>query len=241
MCPKPIPREFEVRLQEHTARFYVDGVHLDADVSLNTEMTGVVLFVHGSGSGRHSPRNQFVAAKLRASALGTVLLDLLTPNEEHADQFSGHLRFNIPFLARRVSAAIDHLRQQTRLPLGMFGASTGAAAALVVAANRPAEVGAIVSRGGRPDLAGNALAAVKPPTLLIVGGADQEVLELNTKAMDRMTAPVRLEVVPGATHLFHEPGALETVAELAADWFRKWLVDRPSSIVHRRRNPDETT
>jgi pimeloyl-ACP methyl ester carboxylesterase len=212
-----------LRLQEQAVRFHGDGVAIDADVSLDTEMIGVVLFVHGSGSGRHSPRNQFVAAKLQSYGLGTMLTDLLTASEEHADQFTGHLRFNIPFLARRVSAVIDYLRQNTRLPIGMFGASTGAAAALVVAAARPADIGAIVSRGGRPDLAGNALPSAKAPTLFIVGGSDKEILELNRKAMDRMTAPVQLEVVPGATHLFHEPGALETVAELAANWFTNHL------------------
>ena len=150
-------------------------------------------------------------------------MDLLTPSEERADQFSGHLRFDISFLARRVTAVVDDLRVQTRLPFGLFGASTGAAAALVVAAARPDEISAVVSRGGRPDLAGEALAVVTAPTLLIVGGEDHEVLELNRKAMVRMKTDARLEVVPGASHLFHEPGALETVAHLAADWFTRHL------------------
>ncbi len=222
-------------------RFYVDRVQIDADVSMGSDATGVVLFVHGSGSGRHSPRNQFVAAKLQERKLGTVLMDLLTSEEEHADRFTGHLRFDISFLVRRVLAVLDRLRYQTPLPIGLFGASTGAAAALVVAAARAGEISAVVSRGGRPDLAGDALALVKAPTLLIVGGADVEVLELNRKAMERMTAEVRLEIVPGATHLFHEAGALETVAKLAADCFTKFLVQRPSSIVQRRRETNETT
>ena len=228
-------------LQEHAVRFPVDGVEIDADVSMASDAIGVVLFVHGSGSGRHSPRNQFVAAKLQQRALGTVLMDLLTPEEERADQFTGHLRFDISFLARRVLAVLDRLRHQTPLPIGFFGASTGAAAALVVAAAPRSEIGAVVSRGGRPDLAGDALPSVKAPTLLIVGGADVEVIELNRKAMERMTAEVQLAIVPGATHLFHEAGALEAVAELAADWFTRFLVHRPSSIVRRRRSTNEKT
>jgi pimeloyl-ACP methyl ester carboxylesterase len=212
-----------VPLQEHAVRFDVGGIHIDADVSIPADAAGLMIFVHGSGSSRHSPRNQFVAEHLRASKLGTVLMDLLTPAEERADQFSGHLRFDIPFLARRVTAVVDDLRAQTRLPFGLFGASTGAAAALVVAATRPREITAVVSRGGRPDLAGETLPVVASPTLLIVGGDDGEVLELNRKAMARMKAEVRLEIVPGASHLFHEPGALETVAHLAADWFTRHL------------------
>jgi putative phosphoribosyl transferase len=214
-----------VPLQEYAVRFNAAGVQLDADMSIG-DATGMVLFVHGSGSGRHSPRNQFVAAKLQSCKLGTVLMDLLTPAEEHADQFTGHLRFDIAFLSRRVLAVIDHLRRQMSLPLGLFGASTGAAAALVAAATRGKEIGAVVSRGGRPELAADALPSVQAPTLLIVGGADQEVLELNRKAMRRMTGEVQLEVVPAATHLFHEPGALETVAELAGDWFTRHLKGR---------------
>jgi len=212
-----------LQLQDHAVRFNVGGIFIDADVSIPADAAGLVLFVHGSGSSRHSPRNQFVAAHLRAERLGTVLMDLLTPSEERADQFSGHLRFDISFLARRVTAVVDDLRAQTRLPFGLFGASTGAAAAVVVAAARPKDISSVVSRGGRPDLAGEALEVVTSPTLLIVGGEDHEVLDLNRKAMARMRTDARLEVVPGASHLFHEPGALETVARLAADWFTRHL------------------
>lgn len=205
--------------QDQIVRFNAGGVSLDADVSLPGDAAGMVLFVHGSGSSRHSTRNQFVAQHLRAQRLGTVLMDLLTADEERADQFTGHLRFDIPFLARRVSAVVDEMRRHSALRLGLFGASTGAAAALVVAAHRSKAVSAVVSRGGRPDLAGESLSDVVAPTLLIVGGEDREVLELNRKAKARMTANVELEIVPGASHLFHEPGALEAVAHLAADWF----------------------
>jgi putative phosphoribosyl transferase len=208
-----------LQTQDQAVRFNVGGIHIDADVSMPANAAGVVLFVHGSGSSRHSPRNQFVAAGLHEQGLGTVLMDLLTRAEERADQFSGHLRFDIAFLARRVMAVIDEVREQMRLPLGLFGASTGAAAALVVAAAQPHIVSAVVSRGGRPDLAGAALSAVKAPTLLIAGSEDPEVVELNRKAAAQMTAESRIEIVPGASHLFHEPGALETVTHLAADWF----------------------
>ena len=212
--------------QAHAVRFNAAGVYIDADVSIPSGASGMIVFVHGSGSGRHSPRNQFVAACLRERRLGTVLMDLLTPAEERADQFTGHLRFDIGFLARRVIAVLDDVRQQAPLPIGLFGASTGAAAALVVAAGKSARLAAVVSRGGRPDLAADALPLVQTPTLLIVGGEDREVLALNKKAMERMTGEVRLEIVPGASHLFHEPGALETVAHLAADWFTTHIVDR---------------
>jgi pimeloyl-ACP methyl ester carboxylesterase len=201
----------------------VGAVHLDADVNLAEDARSLVLFVHGSGSSRQSPRNQFVAASLRAEGHGTVLIDLLTPAEERADQFTGHLRFDIGFLARRVGVVIDQLRHDTNVPIGLFGASTGAAAALVVAASRPGGVGAVVSRGGRPDLAGAALSSVVAPTLLIVGGEDSDVLELNRAAMAQLHAKARLEIVPGASHLFQEPGALDAVARLAAEWFTQHL------------------
>jgi putative phosphoribosyl transferase len=218
-----------LQTQEQAVRFNVGGIHIDADVSVPADATGVILFVHGSGSSRHSPRNRFVAGRLHEQGFGTVLMDLLTRAEERADQFSGQLRFDISFLARRVRAVIDELREQISLPLGLFGASTGAAAALVVAAAQPQFITAVVSRGGRPDLAGNALEAAKAPTLLIVGGEDLEVVELNRKAAARMTTESRIEIVSGASHLFHEPGALETVAHLAADWFTLHLNGRDTA------------
>jgi putative phosphoribosyl transferase len=212
-----------LQTHDHAVRFNAGGVYIEGDVSIPAAATGIVLFVHGSGSSRHSPRNQFVAGNLRSQGLGTVLMDLLTRSEERADQFTGHLRFDISFLARRVIAVVDELREQSTLPLGLFGASTGAAASLVVAAAREEHVRAVVSRGGRPDLAGDALVDVRAPTLMIVGSDDHEVLGLNRKAMARMKAEARIEIVPGASHLFHETGALETVAHLAADWFTTHL------------------
>jgi len=187
---------------------------------------GVVLFAHGSGSSRHSPRNVYVAEELQAGGLGTLLLDLLTPTEEHVDLATRELRFDISLLAERLVGAIEWLSSQetTRaLPLGLFGASTGAAGALVAAAQMPDRVGAVVSRGGRPDLAGAELPSVKAPTLLIVGENDPVVIDLNRRAISRMTAPLQLEIVPRATHLFEEPGTLEQVARLARDWFARHL------------------
>jgi pimeloyl-ACP methyl ester carboxylesterase len=205
------------------------GVHvpagdavLEGDLVVPESALGVVLFAHGSGSSRHSPRNRLVAETLNQWAIGTLLLDLLTPAEEEADRLTGAHRFDIDLLARRLVAALDWLRDVASgsPPTGLFGASTGAAAALVAAAERPDDVAAVVSRGGRPDLAGAALWRVRAPTLLIVGGRDEVVLELNRQALALLSAEEELVVVPGATHLFEEPGALETVAELAADWFR---------------------
>jgi dienelactone hydrolase len=195
---------------------------LDGDLVLPDPGRGLVVFAHGSGSGRHSPRNRAVAGALRAPGLGTLLIDLLTAAEEAEDLRTATLRFDIDLLGARVIAAIDWTRRQPdlqRTPLGCFGASTGAAAALLAAAGRPADVGAVVSRGGRPDLAGDRLSQVRAPTLLIVGGDDRAVIELNRAALDRLTGEKALEIVPGAGHLFAEPGALERVAELAGDWF----------------------
>jgi dienelactone hydrolase len=194
---------------------------LAGDLHLPDHARGRVLFAHGSGSSRHSPRNRYVAGVLQAAGLGTLLVDLLTADEERADAFTGHLRFDIPRLAGRLRGAMAWWETQPAagLPLGLFGASTGAAAALVAAAERPEAVGAVVSRGGRPDLAGDALARVLAPSLLIVGGSDVQVLALNRAALDRLAGEKRLEIVAGATHLFEEPGALEQVARLAAEWF----------------------
>ena len=194
-------------------------VRLEGILHLPKQASGVVAFSHGSGSGRHSPRNRFVAHELQAAGLGTLLLDLLTPEED----LDYEMRFDIELLSERLADAVRFLRMQasTRaLPIGLFGASTGAASALRVAAAMPGDVAAVVSRGGRPDLTGDeALAAVAAPTLLIVGGRDLEVIELNQSAYDRLRCTKELKIVPGATHLFEEPGTLEQVARLAVEWF----------------------
>ncbi|SHN74434.1 dienelactone hydrolase family protein [Cryptosporangium aurantiacum] len=202
------------------------GVDLEADVHLPDDPRGAVLFAHGSGSSRRSPRNRAVADVLHDRGFGTVLVDLLTEDEERIDAMSRELRFDIGLLAVRLTGILDwlHARPDTQhTPLGLFGASTGAAAALVSAAARPDLVGAVVSRGGRPDLADSALTAVQAPTLLIVGSHDETVIELNQQARTAMTAPNELLLIPGATHLFGEPGALEQVADHAADWFSTHL------------------
>ena len=195
---------------------------LDGNLTIVDGATALVLFAHGSGSSRHSPRNQFVARTLNNSGLATLLFDLLTPDEELIDMRTAELRFNIGLLAERLVHATRWARQEQQtcdLRIGYFGSSTGGGAALVAAAALPQDVGAVVSRGGRPDLAGEALPKVQAPTLLIVGGNDDIVIELNEQARDRMRCEVKLEIVPGATHLFEEPGALERVAQLASDWF----------------------
>jgi dienelactone hydrolase len=215
--------------------------HLEGTLGLPPAARGLVVFVHGSGSSRHSPRNRFVAQVLRNAGLGTLLFDLLTRDEEVADMVDGHLRFDIEFLATRLEEAMAWIGRQpgmADLPLGLFGASTGAGAALVAAARAPERVAAVVSRGGRPDLAGTALSRVKAPTLLIVGGDDGVVIDLNREAMRRMHADVELQIVPGASHLFEEPGTLEQAAKLAAGWFGRCLraqTLKPSST------PPETT
>jgi putative phosphoribosyl transferase len=198
------------------------GVELDAEVVVPQPAHGVVLFAHGSGSGRHSPRNTYVAGELQDAGLGTVLVDLLTPDEDRVDAATARLRFDIDLLAGRLTALCDWLVSDDAtagLGIGIFGASTGAAAALVAAAARPDSVTAIVSRGGRPDLAGPALGSVHQPTLLIVGERDPVVLDLNRRAVTELAGEARLAIVPGATHLFPEPGTLEQVAQLARDWF----------------------
>ena len=204
----------------------VDSVTLDADLRVPAGASGLVIFAHGSGSSRFSARNRQVARFLGTQGLATVLLDLLTPQEEQIDVETAEFRFDIPRLGPRVSAAADWVATRPdigKLPVGCFGASTGAAAALIAAAERPQRIAAVVSRGGRPDLAGNALQYVKAPTLLIVGGYDEPVIDLNRAAMRQMTGHVELEIVPGATHLFEEPGTLERVAALAANWFERYL------------------
>lgn len=202
------------------------GALLEADLVMPPGPAGVVLFAHGSGSSRQSPRNRSVADRLHERGLATLLTDLLTPREDRIDERTARLRFDIGLLAGRVVGAVDWLRDQERtasLPVGVFGASTGAAAALVAAARRPDAVGAVVSRGGRADLAGQALAEVRAPTLLIVGAADETVLTLNQQAAAAMAAPTELRVVPGASHLFPEPGALEQVSTWAGEWFTAHL------------------
>jgi len=201
------------------------GVSLHGDLTLPRQAKGLVIFAHGSGSSRHSPRNRFVARKINEEGMGTLLMDLLTEDEEQVDEVTRELRFDIGLLARRVAHVVQWSQAQpglADLPIALFGSSTGAAAALVAAADSP-EIAAVVSRGGRPDLAGNALPRVHCPTLLIVGGNDDVVIELNEEAQKLMTCPVELVIVPGATHLFEEPGTLEKVAEAAASWFGRYL------------------
>ncbi len=201
-------------------------VVLKGDLSIPSTPLGIVLFAHGSGSSRLSPRNRYVAEVLNERLLGTLLVDLLTAEEEREDKFSGHLRFNISLLTDRLVAVTDWLTnpvQATGYGIGLFGASTGAAAALMTAAQRPDVVKAVVSRGGRPDLAGSTASLVRAPTLLIVGGNDTAVLEMNRDAMALMKCKTELKIVPGATHLFEERGALAQVASLAADWLTTHL------------------
>jgi dienelactone hydrolase len=215
---------------ERQVRLRAGRVELDGDLVVPPRAAGVVLFAHGSGSSRHSPRNRLVAAALHQAALATLLLDLLTAAEEELDRVTAELRFDVGMLAGRLVAAVDWLLADAAtagLPVGAFGASTGAGAALVAAVERPEAVAAVVSRGGRPDLAGDALARVRAPTLLVVGGNDPQVLDLNRSALTRLPPSSRLEVVPGATHLFEEPGSLDQVSRLAATWFTRHLATGP--------------
>jgi putative phosphoribosyl transferase len=211
---------------ERAVRIPEGGAVIDGDLVVPEPAEGVVVFAHGTGSGRHSARNRFVAGELQRAGLATLLLDLLTGEEEQVDLRTRHLRFDIGLLARRLLAAGRWVRADDALaglPVGYFGASTGAAAALIAAAEEPDMVGAVVSRGGRPDLARDELERVSCATLLIVGGADEAVLDLNRQALARLQVDASLEVVPGATHLFEEPGALEAVAHLAQGWFTSHL------------------
>jgi dienelactone hydrolase len=213
-------------------------VTLEGTLGLPKDTRAVVLFAHGSGSSRHSPRNRYVARVLREAGVSTLLFDLLTAGEESVDEASGELRFDIPFLAKRLAHATRWLMQQPDMDaarIGYFGASTGAAAALVAAAEMRDEIAAVVSRGGRPDLAGDALPLVAAPTLLIVGGEDEPVTGMNRRALAELGSEVkRMAIVPRATHLFEEPGTLEEVARLAADWFKRYLANAGKAAAQPR-------
>jgi putative phosphoribosyl transferase len=222
-------------VQERAVQIPAGRAMLDGDLAISDNPTGIVLFAHGSGSSRFSPRNRHVAGILQVAGLATLLMDLLTPQEERVDALSGHLRFDIGLLADRLLHATDWVRGQHEMQdvaIGYFGASTGGGAALVAAAERPELVRAVVSRGGRPDLAGSALARVQAPTLLIIGGQDLPVIEMNQAALRQLQSQARLEIVPGATHLFEEPGTLDQVADLARDWFLRYL--KPDRRSERR-------
>jgi len=224
-----MPNQEKGRVEERSARIPFDGLTLEGDLALPANAKGVVVFAHGSGSSRFSRRNQAVARKLQDAGFATLLLDLLTQDEEKAEARTGHSRFDIELLSLRLAAATEWVVAQpglAGLPVGYFGASTGAAAAIVAAAMLPDVVGAVVSRGGRPDLAGSALGDLRAPTLLIVGGADTVVMDLNHEALRRLRCIARLEIVPRAGHLFEESGALEKVSGLARQWFREYLADR---------------
>jgi dienelactone hydrolase len=214
-----MPRHVTIKVDHHT--------HLPGELMPPLGDNGLVVFAHGSGSSRHSPRNQYVAGVLNDAGLGTLLFDLLTPEEEPVDRYYRSLRFDIDLLGQRLTGTVDWLGRQPTFrdwPIGLFGASTGAAAALLTAADRARRVRAVVSRGGRADLAKAALPMVQAPTLLIVGGRDDQVLALNREAATAMRAPHHLAVVPDASHLFEEPGALQQVADLARNWFQQHLL-----------------
>ncbi|MER8396779.1 dienelactone hydrolase family protein [Mesorhizobium sp. M1405] len=221
------------RHSEHIVHVPVGPVTLEGNLSLPSDARGLVLFAHGSGSSRHSPRNRYVAGRLNEANLATFLVDLLMAEEERIDQVTAELRFNIGLLADRLVGVTDWLDASpdtSGLRLGYFGASTGAGAALVAAAERPDQAAAVVSRGGRPDLAALALPRVRAPTLLVVGGADTQVIALNRSALAALRSEKELAIVPGATHLFEEPGALDEVADLATQWFLRHLIsDRSAS------------
>lgn len=219
---------------ERTVQLELPSLTLEASLGVPVDPCALVIFAHGTGSSRHSSRNRFVAEQLREGGLATLLLDLLSQDEEREDLRTRHLRFDIDLLGERVRAAVDWAGQRqelSTLPVGLFGASTGAAAALVAAAERPERVGAVVSRGGRPDLAAGALPAVRAATLLLVGGEDQPILGMNEDAMGRMTgAETHLEIIPGAGHLFEEPGKLKVVSDLARAWFRRHAAGEPPEL-----------
>jgi len=215
-----------MNLVMNEARVPAGRAMLDGNLTIVAQTKGLVLFAHGSGSSRHSPRNQFVARTLNDAGLATLLFDLLTPEEESVDVYTREHRFDIGLLAERLVYATKWAKQQKQTKdfrIGYFGSSTGGGAALVAAAELPDDIGAVVSRGGRPDLAGDALPKVEAPTLLIVGGDDHVVIELNEQARTQMKCECKIEIVPGATHLFEEPGALEQVAKLASEWFLRHI------------------
>jgi dienelactone hydrolase len=225
-------RQDAMHIDEQLIQIPEGEVTLDGNLVIPPSARAIVLFAHGSGSSRHSPRNRFVAQVLQSAGLATLLMDLLTLEEERADAATGHLRFDIGLLAARLVAASEWLASAPEthdLRQGYFGASTGAGAALVAAARLPDLVHAVVSRGGRPDLAGEALPQVRAPTLLLVGGNDVPVIAMNRDAMARMRAPVELEIIPGATHLFEEPGALEAIAARSRDWLVTHLLPQTGS------------
>jgi putative phosphoribosyl transferase len=219
-------------LESRDVRLSLPDAELEGSLTLPKEASGLVLFAHGSGTSRHSPRNRYVAEILQDAGLGTLLMDLLTRDEDAVDQYTRQFRFDIGLLADRLTGAIDWLERLPdagELPIGLFGASTGAAAALQAAAARPDRVQAVVSRGGRPDLAGEALEHVQAPTLLIVGAADTPVIPLNDEALRRLQAPAEMRLVPGASHLFEEPGTLAAASALARDWFVRHLAPEANS------------
>ncbi|HEV2458372.1 MAG TPA: dienelactone hydrolase family protein [Ktedonobacterales bacterium] len=238
-----MPHASSHHIHEHPVEVPAGSLLLSGDLSIPENPRGVVLFAHGSGSSRHSPRNRFVAARLHEGSLATLLLDLLTVDEEAEDLRTARLRFDIGLLAGRLAHATDWLvefQDTNQLAIGYFGASTGGGAALVAAAERPGPVAAVVSRGGRPDLAGGALARVRAPTLLIVGGHDQPVIRMNKEALSALHSEKRLEIVPGATHLFEEPGALEEVARLAREWFERYLTSAPEHGAFSYENAEDS-
>ena len=217
--------EAQTRVEAREVSISAGGVFLKGDLVMPGAVRGVVLFAHGSGSSRHSPRNQFVARRLQDAGLATLLMDLLTLREEEEDARTARLRFDMGLLGQRLIAALDWLADDPRtraLPVGCFGASSGAGGALVAAAERPESIRAVVSRGGRPDLAGADLPRVQAPTLLLVGSRDTAVIDMNRRALEQMRCVKELVIVPGASHLFEEPGTLEIVAELAAAWFFRY-------------------
>lgn len=225
-------RDTGQKISEHLVSITIGPVTLKGSLVIPAEAQGIVLFAHGSGSSRHSPRNRFVAEELQKTGLATLLFDLLTHEEEQVDMFTRELRFDTELLASRLVGATQWIKTHTEtknLRIGYFGASTGAAAALIAATRIPEDIDAVVSRGGRPDLAGAALSKVKTPTLLIVGGVDYPVIDMNETALKRIPATKKLVIVPGASHLFEEPGTLEAVARQAADWFTQYLVKTPVS------------